>query len=388
MPVPVVVSYGLIRVGEHWNKDLVSLAYDAAYKALDGSGFSEVDSIFVGNMLGDALHLQGNLGAYIADELGVPGIPAVRVEAGGASGSYAIAEAAYSIASGRYDVVLAGGVEKMSDALPSDVFQVTNLGEDMYIMNFTGLTTAGLNAIVMRMYMDRYGVDKEKITSLAVLDHSNAVYASHAQFRSPINLDLAMSSPILADPMNIFDSYAVGDGAAFVAVTSKKFAEGKGLDYVEIAGIGISSNLFSISERPDPLWFDGTERAISRALEVSGVGYDDIDLVEIHDEYTITGVLSLESLGFSERGEGAEDVWSRKFSREGVLPINTFGGLKARGNPLGATGAYQVAEVFMQLSGLAGENSVDGAKVGLVHNMGGLDNISVVLVLKRGGVSD
>ena len=383
MATPVIVGYGLTKVGEHWSKDIISLGYDAAKEALSRVGDSDIDAIYVGNMLGMSLDLQGHLGAYLADELGVSGIPALRIEAAGASGAYAVAEAALSIKAGRYDFVLAGGMEKMSDSLPKDIYYGLNFSEDMYIMNSTGLTTAGLNAILMRLYMERYGVGKEKITCLAVQDHENAQYSPHAQFRSPITLELAMSSITLADPINLFDASPIGDGAAFVVVASKKCAEELGLEYVEVAGIGISTNVLSIVERDDPLWFGGSERAVKSALDEAGVSIDNIGLAEIHDEYTIMGVLALESLGLSPKGGAAEEVWSGRFSLRGEVPINTFGGLKARGNPIGATGAYQVAEVFMQLTGVARENRVENVEYGLVHSMGGIDNTSVVLVLRR-----
>ena len=381
--IPVIIGYGLTKVGEHWNKDLVSIAYEAAKLAINDSRSPSIDAIYVGNMLGMSLDLQGHLGGYLADELGLRGIPSVRIEAAGASGSYAIVEAAYAVKAGVYDFVLAGGVEKMSDSLPKDLTYALNFAEDMYIMNYTGLTTAGLNALLMRLYMDTYKVPKEKISYLAVQDHENAVKSSHAQFRSPVNIDLVMSSPLIADPINLFDASPVGDGSAFIVVTSKEKAEELGLDYVEIAGIGVSTNLYSIVEREDPLLFEATEQAFSRALSEANLSIDDIDICEIYDEYTITGVLALESLGFFGRGDGADRVWSKETSLNGRLPINTFGGLKARGNPIGATGAYEVAEVYMQLMNRAGENQVNNAKIGFAHSIGGLDNTSVALLLRR-----
>lgn len=381
--MPVIIGYGLTRVGEYWNKDLISLGYDAAKSAINNSRAPDIDAIYVGNMLGMSLDLQGHLGGYLADELGLNDKPAIRVEATGASGAYAIVEAALSIKAGAYDFVLAGGVEKMSDSLPKDLTYALNFSEDMYMMNYTGLTSAGLNALLMRLYMEKYKVSKEKISYLAVQDHSNAVNSPHAQFRSSINIDLLLSSPLIADPLNLFDASPVGDGSAFVVVTSKEKAEELGLDYVEIAGIGVSTNRFSITEREDPLWFEATEHAFSKALSELEISRKDINLCEIHDEYTITGVLALESLGFFEKGMGAEGIWRKETSLDGYLPINTFGGLKARGNPVGATGAYEVAETYMQLLNKAGKNQVEDAKMGLVHSMGGLDNTSIVLLMRR-----
>jgi acetyl-CoA acetyltransferase len=383
METPVIVGYGLIKIGEHWNKDLISLAHEAASKAMSSCDVGDLDAIYIGNVLGDALGIQGNLGSYLADELGFPGVPSIRVDVGSASGGYAVAEASFAVSSGRYDVVLAGGVEKLSDALPNDLYELSSLELDMYLVNYTGVTVAGINGILARMYMDKYKIDKEKITSLAVLDHSNAKYSPHAQFTSPISIELAMSSPMLADPLNIFDSYAFGDGSAFVVITNKKYAMENGLEFVEIAGVGLSSNLFSISERNDPLWFDATEKAFKDALENAGIGVSDIDVAEIHDDYTISGILALESMGFSERGKAGLDVWNGKYSLDGEIPINTFGGLKARGNPFGATGVYQVSEIYMQLMGIAKENGVSDANIGLVHNMSSLDTSCAVLVFRR-----
>lgn len=386
MRTPVIVSYGYTKISEHWNKDVVSLAFDAANVALKKikGRVDRVDAIYVGNMNSSAIGLQGHLGAFLASELGLEDTPAVTLEAAGASGSYAIAEAACKIRCGACDFVLAGGVEKLSDVLPDEAYQALNLAEDTFIMNTTGLTSAGLNAILMRLYMDRYRVPREKISYLAVQDHANAVAVEHAQYRSPITLEQVLSAPPLADPITLFDAFGIGDGAAFTVITSKDIADNLGLEYVEIAGIGISTNSLSIGSRKDPLWFYATEKAFSKALKEANIAKELINVLEIHDEYTITGVLALESLGMYERGRAAHAVFEGETSLKGKLPINTFGGLKARGNPFGATGAYQVIEVCMQILGRAGPNQVANVKYGAVHNMGGLDNTSVVIVLKRG----
>ena len=375
----VILGYGYTRVGEHWNKDIIDLAYEAAKKALSMANVDSVDAIYVGNMLSEYLELQGHLGAYIASELGLDDTPAVRVDAADASGAYAIVEAIKAVKTGEYKTVLVGGVEKLTDSLPAKVFEGMTYSEDRFTMNMTGLTNAGICGILARLYMNKYKVDRRSISYISVLDHENSVNAEHAHFRNKISIEAVLSSPMIADPLTLLDTSPICDGAAFIVVTSSDdIKEG----CVKFLGYGVSTQNIIITQRDDILYLKATYNAVKKALKMANLNIENIDVAEIHDSYSILGVLALEALGIDESGTAAIKLSEGVHNLKGEKPINTFGGLKARGHPLGATGVYQVIEVAMQLTGRAGLNQVENTKYGLIHSMG--DTTSVVIILGFG----
>ncbi|MFQ6053525.1 MAG: thiolase domain-containing protein [Candidatus Bathyarchaeia archaeon] len=374
-----VAGVGLTRVGEHWGKSLKDLFAEAALKAFEDAGTDEIDALYVANMGAATLQGQLNLGPMMADALGRRGIAAVRVEAASASGGTAFHEGVKAVASGFYGCVLVGGVEKMSDALPGDVASSLAMSEDQEYIAYTGVTKVGLNALIHRHYMERFGVGPEEIAMFAVRGHEHAVGCPHAQYPFKTSIERVLASPMEADPIHMLECSGIGDGAAAVLIRPAEEAK----DGVEVAATAVSIDGYYLTERPDILTFEATRRAAARAFEMADASPGDIDVLEVHDDTTISGIIALEDLGFVDKGKGAAYVAEGNTGRGGELPTNTFGGLKARGNPVGATGLYQIAEVALQLRGMAGRCQVEGAETGLAESLGGLGSVCAVSILRR-----
>lgn len=373
-----VAGVGLVKVSEHWGKPIGALFADASLQAMKDAGTDEIDGLYVSNMSGALMQEQLSMGALMADALAKPGLHAVRVEAGSASGGVAFHEAVKAVASGYSDCVLVAGVEKMSDVLPEVVTKSLVMEEEQEYSAYTGITKAGLNAMLHRLYLDLYAEPGE-VGMMAVQSHENAVGCRHAQYPFRMSIERAMDSPMEADPIHMMECAGVGDGAAAVVLVPA------GTEGVEVAATMVATDYCSLPMRENPLSLGAVKTAAEKAYKMAAVKPGDVDLVEVQDDFTINGVLSLESLGLVERGKAAKFVAEGGAARDGELPTNTFGGLKARGNPLGATGVYQVAEVALQLRGAAGDHQVEDAKVGLAQNMGGLGSTCAVTVLRRLG---
>jgi len=374
-----VAGVGLTPVKEHWESSVRDLFAEAALKALEDSGGRGVDCVYVSNVGGSVLQNQIQMGAMMADAMGMPGVPAMRVEAASASGGVAFHEGFKAVASGLCDRVLVGGVEKLSDALPEVVASSLGMAEDQEYTSYTGITRTGLSALLHRLYMMEHGATEEEIGMFAVHCHEHAVGCGHAQYPFKLSIERVLASPMEADPIHSLECAGIGDGAAAVVLCPAGEADG----CVEVAGSAVATDSFSIACRSDPLTYGAAREAGRRALESAGLGHGDVDVLEVHDETTIDGVLSLEGLEFVGRGEGARFAAEGGINGTGEIPTNNFGGLKARGNPLGATGLYQIAEVVMQLRGEAGPRQVGGAEVGMAQSMGGLGSTCAVSVLRR-----
>ena len=373
-----VAGVGLVKVSEHWGKPIGALFADATLQATKDAGTDEIDGLYVSNMSGALMQEQLSMGALMADAIAKQGLHAVRVEAGSASGGVAFHEAVKAVASGYSDCVLVAGVEKMSDVLPEVVTKSLVMEEEQEYSAYTGVTKAGLSAMLHRLYLDLYAEPSE-VGMMAVQSHENAVGCRHAQYPFRMSIERAMDSPMEADPIHMMECAGIGDGAAAIVLVP---ADTEG---VEVAATTVATDYCSLPMREDPLTLGAVKTAAEKAYKMAAVKPGDVDLVEVQDDFTINGVLSLESLGLVERGRAAKLVAGGGAARDGELPTNTFGGLKARGNPLGATGVYQVAEVALQLRGAAGDHQVEDAKVGLAQNMGGLGSTCAVTILRRLG---
>jgi acetyl-CoA C-acetyltransferase len=371
-----VAGIGLIKVKEYWDRSLQDLFTEASFNAIKDSGVESIDKVYVSNMSAALMQEQLNLAAVMTDALGVTGVSATRVEAGSASGGVAFHEAVQAVASGYSDAVLVTGVEKMSDILPEVVTTALAMAEEQEYTAYTGVTKAGLAAMVHRLYLDLYA-KPEEVGMMAVKSHAHAVGCKHAQYPFNMSIERAMSSPMEADPVHMMECSGVGDGAAALVLVP---ADGEG---VEVAGSSIATDRASIADRAEPLAMNAIKAAAGKAYKMAKIKAKDINLAEVQDDFTINGVLGIEGLGLAKDGEGAKLVSSEEVDLGGKIPVNTFGGLKARGNPLGATGIYQVAEVALQLGDLAGDHQVDGAKYGVAQNAGGLASICAVNVLRR-----
>jgi acetyl-CoA C-acetyltransferase len=373
---------GFTKVGDHWDKSILDLAVEAARGALKGAPGSNPDQIIVGNMFSSLGAGQEHLGALLAGALGMSGIPAYKVEAACASGGTAFNLGYTLVKSGAIDSALVVGVEKMRDLEPEEVSRALAMAESAEYTQFVGATFAALNGLLARYYMEQAGVTREELSSIPVLDHTNAVTAEHAQFRKAITSDVVSRSSMIADPLRLFDCAPVGDGAAAALITGERGSRPKS-KMAEILGGRVSTAEFSIYERKDMTDFHATKQSFKGALRDAGLSPKKVSLVEVHDAFSVVGALSLEAMGYSKRGKGSKDAKEGKYSMGGELPINTFGGLKARGHPVGATGVYQIAEAYLQLTDQAGKNQVDGADYAVTQNIGGVDTTSAVHVFGR-----
>ncbi|MEX2688707.1 MAG: thiolase domain-containing protein [Candidatus Njordarchaeum guaymaensis] len=375
MPV-YIRGVGLTKVSEYWKKSIYDLVVEAGLEALDSSGIdpSEIDRIYVANALGQYINRQGHLGAYVADALGLLNTGAVRVEGTGASGSMAVYLGYKDLLAGAENILVLG-VEKMTDVLPTHVHTARSLAEDWSYLTSIGATFEGLEAILYRLYMKRYNVDQEKIAMLSVISHSHAEGVKHAQFPRKINLESVMRSPIIADPLHLLEIPAPCDGAAAVVLSKK--------GNVKIDAVEMSTDEFRVFEREDPLWLDAVHDSMKKALTNAKLGINEIDFVELYDVSTILGVLELEAMGFADKGRGVELISEEVIGLNGKIPVNTFGGLKARGDPMGATAIYQIIEIYKQLIGEADRSQIDNAKIGLSLSLGGLGNTAVISILSR-----
>jgi acetyl-CoA C-acetyltransferase len=382
-----VAGVGATRIDEHWDKSLRDLMVEASLKAINDAGLSrrDIEAIFVGNMSSGYLQGQEHLGSLLATWLGIPGVAASKVEAACASGGAAVHNAFLAVKSGVYDCVLVVGVEKLTDAVTSDATSALIMAEDQEYIAFTGFSFVALNALVYKAYMKKYRARQEEIASFAVHDHKYAVNNPLAQYPRLISLEEVMRSPVVADPVRLLESAPLGDGsAALVLCSENKLKELRDRDVlVELAGSSISTEIFSVHDRTDLTTIGASVKASRKAYAMAGVEPKDVDVVEVHDAFTVLGVIHLEDLGFAEKGAGWRLLSEGQLEKDGDVPTNTMGGLKAQGHPVGATGVYQIYDVVAQLRGEAGKNQVDGAEVGLAQNVGGVGGTVTVHILRR-----
>ena len=363
-------------------RSLTDLFVEAAKQALDDAGVHRVDSVYVGNMMSGFLQNQEHLGALMATALGQEGVPTYKVEGACASGGVAVNAAVKALFSGLEEIVLVGAVEKMSGYATPEVTTGLMMAEDRLNVAPTGVTFVGLNAMIAREYMHRYRVTHESIAQFPVLCHRNALDNPKAQFRKKIDLQDVLQSPLVADPLRLLDCSGIGDGAAAVVLAPKNIAKKFTDCPVEVAASTIASDTISLYQRPNITTFEASKQAAGRAYKIAGVKPKDIDVLEVHDAFSILGVMALEDLGFAEKGSGTQLLDEGECNRDGRLPTNTFGGLKARGHPVGASGLYQIAELAMQLKNEADKCQVPGAEVGLAQSVGGIGSTVAIHILR------
>ena len=381
----VIIGAGMTPVGEHWKLALRDLAVEALLNAMEDAGVDKVDSLYVGNMASGSFVEQENLGALIADWAGLGNIPAVKIEAACASGGAAVQEGVKAVISGLEDVVAVVGVEKMTDAWPSDATRYLAYAADAEWELFHGASFVALNALIMRHYMKTYGYTEEDLALFAVNAHANGAKNPYAMFKKPIKVETVLKSPYIADPLKLFDASPVCDGAAAVIITTPEKAKELGVPkekWVEVAGMARAIDTINLANREDLLTLKAAKIAAEKAYKMAGVEPKDIDFFEVHDAFTIMAALSLEALGVAEKGEGAKLAREGQIAIDGDYPIQTMGGLKSRGHPVGATGVYQTVEAVLQLRGEA-PNQVPDAEVGLTQNIGGTGSNITVSIFRR-----
>jgi acetyl-CoA C-acetyltransferase len=380
----VVAGIGQTPVGEHYDTSLRDLSLSAIEAARFDAGGLRPDALYVGNMLASTASRQAHLGALIADYAGLVGIEASAVEAGGASGGAALRIAYLAVYSGAVDVALVVGVEKFTDVLGPESEAALTIAIDSDYEAVQGLTPNGQAALLMRRYMHDYDVPHEAFAGFPVTAHANGVHNPNAMFRRAINPEAYNRAGTVSDPLNLFDVAPNADGAAAVVLTRQELIPPNySYPLVCITGSSLVTDRLALHDRKDPLSMSAAQLSVERACRQAGIIPKDVDFFEYHDSYSIMAALSLEAAGFAERGQGWRLAQDGNISLSGSLPVATFGGLKARGNPCGATGVYQVVEATMQLRGMAAESQVKNAQLAMVQSLGGPASTAVVHILSR-----
>jgi acetyl-CoA C-acetyltransferase len=380
----VIAGVGQTPVGEHWDTSLRELALQAIEAAIEDAGGIQPQALFVSNMLAPTLSGQAHLGALIADFAGLTGIEAVTVEGAGASGGLALRQAYMMVAAGAADAVLVTGIEKFTDQTGSGVEAAISTAVDSDYEAIQGLTLTAQAAMLMRRYLHEFNLSQDKFAGFPVVAHANGVNNPNAMFRRAIKIEAYSRAGIVNDPLNMFDIAPNADGSAALVLSRRDLLPPPFTrPLVRISGSSSVSDTLALHDRTDPLTFQAARLSAERALRQAGLLPADIDFFELFDAFSIYAALSLEAAGFAERGEGWQLAQDGEINLDGSLPISTFGGLKARGNPGGATGIYQVVEAVLQLRERAGDNQVKDARKAMVQCLGGPASSAATHVLER-----
>lgn len=379
-----IIGAGMIPVREHWSKSIRELAAEAAALAFADAGISQVDALYVGNAYGATFNQQTQIGSLLADELGLSGIEAFTCEAGDASGGVALRAACLAVASGLVKSALVIGVEKATDILGAARVGARAISLDADLETVNGATLTALAALLMRRYMHEYDLSLEHFQGFSINAHRNGSHNAQAMFRNQLREGAFLTAPMIAEPVSLFDCAPDGDGAAALVLVSADRAADMAPQPVQICASAVATDRFMLQDRAEPLHFGAVEKSFHDALAQANLKRDDIGLLELHDAYTIMTTLALEALGYAQPGAGwrwAADQGER-IGLSGALPISSFGGLKCRGNPGGATGIYQAVEATLQLRQAAGANQVPGARRALMQNVAGLASTVVTHILQ------
>lgn len=382
-----VIGIGETPFGELWDKSFRDLGIEAGLKAIEDSGImaQDLDAIYVGNMSAGKFIDQEHVSALVADYSGLADqhLPAVRVEGGGACGAIAILQAAMAIASGKHDIVIVGGAEKMTDVADVRAGEILGATADQEWESVFGATFAGLYAMMARRHMYEHGTTREQMAAVAVKNHKNGALNPNAQFQKEITIDTVLKSGWVAEPLTVFDSAPLSDGAAALVLCgmdrARKFTDTP----IRLLGSGQASDFLALHDRRDLTTMDATVVAGKRAFHAAGVVPERVKVAEVHDNFTISEIMAIEDLRFVKKGLGGMATEEGETALNAKVSVNTSGGLKARGQPVGAVGIAQAVEIVRQLRGEAGKRQVTGAEVGLTHTLGGTGATAVVHLFGR-----
>lgn len=380
-----IIGIGITDFGEQWDKGYRDLITEAGLNAITDAKIDgkDIDAIYVGSMSPGRLIGQEHVGALFADYAGLSGVASTRVEAACASGGLALHQAFLSIKSGINDIVVAGGVEKMTDVTTPYATVALAGAADQEWEVFNGMTFPGLYALMARRHMIEYGTTIEQISMVSVKNHHNATMNPRAQYRYEVTLEQVMNSTLVADPLRILHCSPITDGAAGVILASEDKAKELSDNPVWIEGSATATDTLALHERKSLSEMKSTKLAAKKAYEMAGIRPENIDFAEVHDCFSIAEIIALECLGFCKQGGGGRITEDGETKIGGRIPVNTSGGLKAKGHPVGATGIAQAVEAVLQLRGDAGKRQVKDARVGLTHNVGGSGATSVVNILTK-----
>lgn len=376
-----ILGTGVTKFGELWDVSPRTLARSAVSEALREAGLetADIDAMYVGNMLSGILGGQEHLGAFFAEEFGLS-VPAVKVEGACASGGLAVHAAVMSVLSGQYHRVLVLGIEKMTDYKPEEVARAL-MGAGSDEERVAGATFPGLYACLANAHMMAYGTTEKDMAEVAVKNHFHASFNPEAQYTNTLTVEKVLKSTRIADPLKLYDCSPISDGAAAVIISSER-RQGAN---VKVTASEVATDSLGLAGRKSLTELSATRTAANKAYKQAGIGPKDIGVAEMHDCFTIAEILAMEDLGFYEKGKAVRALAEKKttLGQGGNLVVNTSGGLKACGHPVGATGVKQVVEVTRQLSGRAGKRQVEGIRYGLTHNVGGSGGTAVVHILSN-----
>jgi len=381
-----IIGCGMTKFGEHWDSSFREMVVEAGLRAIQDANMpgERIDSGYVGTMASGSFIGQEHIGALIADYMGLNPIPITRVEGACASGSLALRQGFMAVASGLHDIVVVGGVEKMTDLDGNMVGDVLGGAGDQEWELFLGATFPGIYALMARRHMHEFGTTEEMMASVAVKNHRNGAKNKYAQYQNEITIDTVMKSKMVAEPLKMFDCSPVTDGAAAVVLAPLELAHSFTKKPVEITASAQASDTIALHSRQSLSGLNATRVAVDKAYKMAKVTHKDISLAEVHDCFTIAEIMAIEDLGFFKKGEGGPASLEGKTAIGGEIPVNTSGGLKACGHPVGATGIKQAIEITWQLRGEAEGRQVKDAAVGMTHNVGGSGATAVVHIYGKG----
>jgi acetyl-CoA C-acetyltransferase len=378
-----VIGVGIQKWGELWEKSLRNMFVESALNAIKDAGVDKVDSMYVGCMSSGLFTGQEHIAPLLAEYVGFNPIPSVRVESACASGGVAFRQGFIDVASGMSDVVLVGGVEKMTDVDGAAATYALGTAADQDYECYSGATFPGLYALIARAHMDKYGTTLEQMADVTVKNHENGSHNPNAQYQFTVTRDQVMTSTMVADPLRVLHCSGITDGAAAAVLVPLEMAKSMKVDpIIKVAGSGHATDTIALHSRDDITFLGATAEAAHKAYQMAGVGPKDIDLAEVHDCFSIAEICVTEALGFFEKGQGGKAVEAGETRIDGEIPVNPSGGLKAKGHPVGATGVAQIHELVGQLRQAEGARQVKNARRALSQNMGGTGASALVHILE------
>jgi acetyl-CoA C-acetyltransferase len=380
-----IVGAGLSKFGERWDSSFRDLIFEAAAMAIADAKIEgkDIQAIWGGTMAPGRLIGQEHVGALIADQLGLNPIASTRVEAACASGSVALRSAYLAVASGMYDLVAVGGVEKMTEVSAEEVsFALGGAGDQEWEL-FLGATFPAIYALMARRHMHDFGTTEEQMAACSVKNHENSSKNKFAQYQNRITIEDVMDSSPVATPLKLLDCSPITDGAAALILCSADKARKYSDTPIEIIGSGQASDTLTLANRKSMTEITATKVAANQAFQQANLSIKDVQVAEVHDCFSIAELIAIEDLGFCKKGEGGKFTADGATALNSKISINTSGGLKGCGHPVGATGVKQAVEIYWQLQGRAEGRQVANAEIGLTQNVGGSGATAVVNLYKR-----
>src|SRR5579863_2051080 len=378
-----IIGIGKTAFGAFPDRDLRSLAVEAGEKCLADAHVSpsQVEAYYLGNFAGPSFVGQNHLAPYIAGAMGITGVPATRFEAACASSGSAFYHAVSSVAAGLNDIVLVAGVEKMTSQTTPKVTEILAGAGDACGEVRAGATFPALFAMIARRHMYQYGTTREMLAAVAVKNHENGAKNPLAHMRKVITMEQALKGKPISEPLTVFDCSLISDGAAAVLIAPLERAAEFTDKPVKVLGVAQTSDYVALDEKADITTFRAVQTSAEKAYRMAGVKPTDIQFAEVHDCFTIAEIVAIEDLGFVKKGQGGPYTLAGGTCIQGERPVNTSGGLKSKGHPVGATGVGQICDVAQQIRGEAGERQVQRNSLGLAQNLGGSGATSVVTIL-------